>query len=319
MAIRPPAPAPGSFASYLPLFMRSDGPYGEYVDQAISVYEYVRNFILHNLNWMKEAGGAKTLFVKFPDAIVSISKRIGPASYLPGKMINRVAEILIPLHKLGGCTSTLLGFAEVGSKFPAMFTPADSQVRYVVKDAHDKAYRAQFPLNQWEQRSNRALNIADWTLSFTGCSGYIWRLNHSADEKFPLASIATWSGRYMSVKGLYAEGRFLYETLWVGNHKKWNEDEQKYVPIKYEKNKVILPENFSLAREELAGSLFRLSLAVVCLSLEIFKTLAAKGNQSPWLDSAIFCAGLAPTFITPIAMRYWPKMVVDPLYTAASA
>ncbi len=320
--VPPPAPAPGSFASYLPTQIRSDGPYGEYVDQVYSVYEYVRNFMLHNLAWLKEAGGIKTLIIKFPDAIVSISKRIGPATHIPGKMINSAAGILLPIHKLGGCASSLLGFAEVGAKFPAMFSPSDTQVKYVVKDAYGNAYRAQFPLNQWEQRSNRALNIADWTLSFSGCAGFLWRLNHSADEKFPLAALATWSGRYMSFKGLYSESRFLYETLWVGIPQKYDEASKNYIPIQhYDKvqKKTIPVQNPTLAREELAGSLFRLSLSVVCLSLDVFKALAVKDNNSKWLDTAIFCAGIAPTFITPLAMRYWPKMVVEPLYAAASA
>jgi hypothetical protein len=322
MASRVPPPANESSSSYLPLILRSNGPYGYYVRKVDSIYESVKEFLKHNLAWLKEAGGVKTLMIKFPDAIVSISKRIGPATHIPGKMINSAAGILLPIHKLGGCASSLLGFAEVGAKFPAMFNPSETQAKYVVKDADGNAYRAQFPLNQWEQRSNRALNIADWTLSFSGCAGFLWRLNHSADEKFPLASLATWSGRYMSLKGLYSESRFLYETLWVGIHLKYSDEQKKYIPVQYYddvQKKVILVKNPTLAKEELAGSLFRLSLSVVCLSVDIFKALAPKDNNSKWLDTAIFCAGIAPTFITPLAMRYWPKMVVEPLYAAATA
>lgn len=273
---------------------------------ANSVYKFVKSFILLNLTYMKETSGAKTIFIKFPDAIVSISKRIGPAVHIPGKMINVVADILAPVHALGGCASTLLGFAEVGAKFPALFSPYKTEVQYTVKSAKDKTYQAQFPLASWEQYFDKTLSVADWTLSFTGCAGYIWRFYHAADEKFPFASIATSSGRYMSIGGLYFEGRFLSETLQAPDQ------------IIYRKNK----QNFkqvTVVREELIGSALKISLSLVCLSLDLFKTMAANGNQSPWLDTAIFCAGLAPTFITPVAMRYWPKLVVEPLYAAASA
>src|SRR4051812_39098551 len=192
---------PGKTDSYLPSIISSNGPYGEYVDQAKAVCRYVKNFILHNLAWLKETGGAKNLLIKFPDAIVSISRRIGPATHIPGKMLNIAADILMPLQALGGCTSTLLGFAEVGSKFPAMFEFSKTQVQYIVRDGNGKvvrdeqgkACRARFDLNYQEQKANEAASVADWTLSFTGCASYIWRLNHTADQKFPLAPIATWS------------------------------------------------------------------------------------------------------------------------------
>jgi hypothetical protein len=276
---------------------------------ANSVYKFVKNFICHNLAWLKETGGAKFWAIKLPDAIVSISNRIDPAT-LSGRVINKVADVLTPLHALGGCASPLVAFAEVGSKFSALFSPYKTQVQYTVRGANDKTYKAQFPLASLEQKADKALGVADWALSFTGCASYIWRWNHSADEKFPLSALATWSGRYMSIGGLYFEGRFLYETLLVGKPQEYHATQEKYVPIK---------ENATVAREEFIGSALRISLSVVCLSLDLFKAMATNGNQSPWLDTAIYCAGLAPTFITPVAMRYWPKMVAEPLYAAASA
>lgn len=294
-------------SSQVPYYVRIN--YENFQWVASSVYKFVKNFILHNLAWLKETGGAKTLLIKFPDAIISISNRINPAT-LSGRMINRVADVLIPLHALGGCASTLLGFAEVGAKFPAMVGPYKTKVEYTVRGAKDKTYQAKFPLSSWEQKANKALCVADWALSFTGCAGYIWRLNHAADEKFPFASLATWAGRSMSIGGLYFEGRFLYETLWVDKPQRYSNNNDVYYPIKVDT---------TVAREELIGSALKISLSVVCLSLDLFKALAANGNQSPWLDTAIYCAGLAPTFITPVAMRYWPKLVVEPLYAAASA
>jgi hypothetical protein len=193
----------------------------------------------------------------------------------------------------------LIGFAEVGYKFPAMFAPSAREVSYVA-EAGGQTYQASFSLTSWEQRVDRASSVVSWTLSFTGCVGYLWKLNHTADEKFPLAGIATWAGRYMSLEGLYSEGRFLYETLWIGPQLPLSEDQRSKMGAK-------------LATVELIGSLFRLSLAIVCLSVDIFKALAAK-EQSPWVETALFCASVAPAFITPLATRYWPKMVTEPLF-----
>ncbi len=316
MSTRPPAKS----ESWVPVYFRIDGPNKEYMEKVNAVYEYVRNFILHNLSWLKETGGQKTLLIKFPDAIVSISKHIGPATHIPGKMINFTAGILSPLHRLGGCASSLIGFAEVGAKFPSLFNPSEKQVKYVVTEGNNK-YKAQFWLSTWEQRANKAQNVADFLLSFSGCAGYLWRLQHTPDEKFPLAPVATWSARYMSVKGLYFEGRFLYETLWVGAHRRCAGEEGKYAPIeRYDDTlrKNVPVQNTTLAKEEIAGSLLKISLSVVCLSLDLFKTLASNENNSPWLETAIFCAGIAPTFITPLATRYWPKMVAEPLYANAA-
>ncbi len=302
---------PGSSSSYIPAVFRADDPYGYIIQKVDSLYQSLKEFLKHNLTWLREPGGIKTLLIKLPDAIVSISKRIGPATRIPGKIINTAAEILMPLHKLGDCASSLLGFGEVVVKFPAMFSHSKSHVQYVVKDADGKPYRAQFPLNYLDKKSNNIQNIADWTLSFTGCAGYIWRLNHTTAEKFPLASLATWSSPYMSIKGIYSEGRFLYETWWVGKHQIHGRDETKgeSVPV----------QNVTVVWEEVAGSVLRISLSVTCLSLDIFKGLAARGNSSPWLDTAIFCAGLAPTFITPVALRYWPEMAVKRNYRAVFA
>jgi hypothetical protein len=320
------ATKPDPSSAYLPAIFRTDGPYGDIIRKVDWVYQSIMEFLTHNLNWLREPGGIRILLIKLPDAIVSISKRIGPATRIPGKIINSAAEILMPIHKLGPCASSLLGFAEVGAKLPAMLNPSLSlsqrQVEYVVKDANGNSYRAQFPLNYWEQKSNNIQNIADWTISFTGCAGYIWRLNHTTAEKFPLADIATWSARYMSIKGLYFEGRFLYETLWVGDHQKSTDGGQTYIPIvRWDSTKQVRApvQNATVIWQEVAGSVLRITLSVACLSLDIFKELAAKGNSSLWLNTAIFCAGLAPTFIQPVALRYWPKMVVERRYLAARA
>jgi len=304
--------------SYVPHVLRIDGPYSDYIKPVNAVYEFVLMFLKHNLDWLKESNGQKILLIKIPHAIISISKRIGPATHIPGRVINKLAAILTPLHRLGGCASPFIGFAEVGYKFPALFAPSENRVEYVA-EVDGKTYLANFPLNSWEQRANRVLSVADWTLSLTGCFwylwsfGYLWGMNHTADEKFPLAGIATWAGRYISLKDLYSEGRFLYETLWIGPQFKPTEpngDKKKSTP------NVQTP--MKLVSVELVGSLLRLSLAIVCLSVDIFKALAAK-QQSPWIETALFCASIAPAFITPLATRYWPKLVTKPLYKDASS
>ncbi|HEX4840471.1 MAG TPA: hypothetical protein VFU89_08535 [Rhabdochlamydiaceae bacterium] len=294
---------PKDFYSYVPHALRIDGPYGDYIKPVNAVYAFVLKFLKFNLDWLRETSGQKMLLIKLPDAIVSISKRIGPATHIPGRMINNIAHFLTPLHRLGGYASPLIGFAEVGYKFPAMFVPSKEKVPYVA-EAEGKTYQASFPLNSWEQGANRVLSAADWTLSFTRCFWYLWRMNHTTDEKFPLAGVATWAGRYISLKELYFEGRFLYETLWVGpQFKAGNEREKEsnaQTPMK-------------LASVELVGSLLRLSLAVVYLSVDVFKVLATR-QQSPWIETALFCASIAPTFINPLANHYWPKLVTQPLY-----
>jgi hypothetical protein len=327
MTARPaPVPAPGSFESYLPIYVRSDGPYGPYLTEAKKVCGYVTIFIQHNLDWLREEkiGAIKTLLIKFPDAIVLISNRIGPSTYLPGKLINRLAHILRPIHKLGPNASTLFGFVDVINKFDKMFEPSATRVEYVVKDGADIGYKAQFPLHRCEQISNRVGNIAVWALSVSGCAEYIWKLDHTPLEPFPLKSSVTCIGISLNLKGIYEESRFLYQTLWCTPKEsiKDEEGEEIFVPIRrmsLDKEKIVPVPGLRVANEELAGSLFRLSLSVACLSIDIFKALAVKDNNPKWLDTALFCAGLAPTFIAPLAMRYWPKMVVDPLRTTAVA
>ena len=136
------------------------------------------------MNWLKETSGQKTLLIKIPEAIVSISNRIGPSTHIPGRIINFTAEILSPLQRLGGSALTLIGFAELGSKFPGMFNPADEHVKYVVRDLAGNPYEAHFSVTEWEQKANKAQNIVDWTLSATGCASYIWKLN-CTDPKEP--------------------------------------------------------------------------------------------------------------------------------------
>jgi hypothetical protein len=276
-----------------------------------SVYKYVMDFIQHNLSWMKETGGLKTWLIKIPDAVVSISERVGPATHFSGKVINVVAEFLMPIKKLGDCASPIVGFAEVAFKFQAMFEPSKTEVNYVVKDADGNSGIAQFSLHYLEQKANKILSVADWSLSVTGCASYFWKSNHTSDEKFPYAPIATWSARYMSLKGLYSEGRFLYETLWVGPDPETR--------MSFRKKKYVVLENPKAAWQEVAGSMLKISFSIACLSADVLKTLAVTESQSPWLDTAIFCAGVAPTFIAPVALRYWPKMVVEPLNTAAAS
>jgi hypothetical protein len=354
-------PVPGLFASDLPKNIRSDGPSGNYVDQAYSVYQYVRNFILHNLEWLNETSGKKTLLIKIPEAIVSISNRIGAATHIPGRMINFTAEILSPLHRLGGCGSALLGFAEAGKKYSPMFKPIATHVKYVVRDLDGNPYEAHFSVPEWQQMANKTQSIIDWVLSVTGCASYIWKLQCTdPKEQFPLAPLLTWGGRFMAIHGLYSEGRFLYETVWMrtnsliipsfddisdfsapivtvqqsapkqmgegflkrhlGPHQRYDIRQKKYVPIQHQKGDTKeLVLSTRLANEEVVGSLLRLSFCVACISLDLFKTCAANGNNSGWLDSAIFCTNIASTFIAPVALRYWPHMVILPLQKAAEA
>jgi hypothetical protein len=241
-----------------------------------------------------------------------------------------------------------------------MFKPADEHVKYVVRDLAGKPYEAHFSIPEWEQKANKAQSIIDWTLSATGCASYIWKLQCTdPKEQFPLAPLLTWGGRFMAINGLWSEGRFLYETLWLrpgvlgvstlaestadskvaddsvaestpkgtevlkrqrGPHQRYDTEQKKYVPIRHQNGEAKeLVLNTRLANEELAGSLLRLSFSVACISLDLFRTFAANSNNSAWLESAIFCTNIASIFIAPAALRYWPQMVVVPLQKAAEA
>jgi hypothetical protein len=295
--------------SKLSTIIKGDGPYGYYVDKAYSIYEYVMNFILKELDWLKETGGQRTFFIKIPEAIVHISKRIGPTTSIPGKMLSKVADVLMPLHILGGCAKTFLAFVDVTIKFPGLFKkPQKDIIEYVVINKNNEPQKAQTPFNYWEQQANKAQVFADWALNLSECGSYVWKWrNPTSTKRPPFANLATWSGRYMCLKGLYFESKFLYQIWWEGKHLHYNEEEQQYVPI----------NGTVLAKEDLIGSMLKISLSVVCLSLDVLQTFAPKENRPFWLESAIFWTRIAPTFITPVAIRYWPNLVTKPLYAKA--
>jgi hypothetical protein len=161
-----------------------------------------------------------------------------------------------------------------------------------------------------------AANAAFWIISVNECEAFLNK--HSGSEVNPHTSfLATWGGRYASIKDLCFEGWFLYQTWWLGNHLRFREVNannvirREYVPLRAP----IAPDvqDTTIATQEIVGSLLKISLAVVCLSLDIFTKMAKGGNKSLWLETAIFWTSLAPTFITPVAMRYWPNLAIKPL------
>jgi hypothetical protein len=265
------------------------------------VYVQAMNFLCVTLVCLKE-GGARTLLVKIPDAIVQISTRIGSASSIPGSVINRVADIVMPLQVLGGSAKNFLSFSDVGTKSLALFSGIKTSIEYVVKGNNGIYYKAQLPLGDWGAWANRAQAFADWSLSITECGSYLWKFsNPDANGSFPLAPLSTWSGRYFSIKGLCFESWFLYKTWYQGSHH----------------NGTVQINNALLARRELTGSLLKLSLAVAGISLDIFRTFAAKGYAPFWMEPAMFWINIANTFVTPVAFTYWPSLVTKPLYAAA--
>jgi hypothetical protein len=282
-----------------PHVMKNNGTYGEQAKQAaLLVCKYGRNFLEHNLYWLHNVGGVKSLLIKFPDAIVSISDRIGRETHFSGRVVNGFADFLTPVQVLGKCASPLLELAEAFSKFPAMFEPSDTEVEYIVRNSGDptgNGYRTKFSIGPLGEIGNRVQSGADWAFSCTGFLRYMEKSGYTSVGKIPLAPIASWAGRIMYVKGFCSEGQFLYKTMWKHNHS----------------------EGLKVAWEEVIGSLFRIAFSAAFLSLDIFDTFVPKENRSPWLDTAIFCAGLAPTFIKPVAIRYWPKLVVEPLHRSA--
>lgn len=287
---------------WVPVVFRLDGPNREYVQVVHQVVGYIKYFFKVNIDWLKETTGQRILLIKIPEAIILISKRIGPGVSIPGKIFRSFANALMPLYGLG-CAKTFLSFVEVGTRFNAMFAPPDTKIDYVVVDEDGKSFQAFLPLGRHGQWANRLENICSWSLSVSECGSYLWKLQNlsSTDQPF-FITFASWAGRYLSVKTLCYEGLFLYRTWWQGQHR-------TVVEVKKEA---------SISKSDIAGSLLKISLAVVSLSLEFFVYLTAKGNKSPWLETTLFWSRITPTLITPVN-RYWSVMVTRPYYTAAAA
>jgi hypothetical protein len=278
------------------------GSYAYYLDTIDAIYHNVMEFLRINYQWLKETGGQKTLFIKFPEVIVKLSNRIGPSTNLPGKLLNNFAYYAQPFVNLGECAKTFLSCVEVVTKLEGVFYPSKAPIDYVVVNEKDESFKAQLSIEEWVP-FNRIQSAADWMLSLAECEVYLRGGDRGAAYSSPFA---TWGSRYMSIKGLCFEGWFLYKTQWLGQPTRYNSATKK-------------DEIVSISRVCVAGSMLKISLALVCLSLDLFNTLGSKVNKPVWLETAMFCAGIAPTFITPMAFKYWPRMVVEPLYKAAAA
>ncbi len=296
---------------WIPVALTGEGPYGPSIEKVYKVYTYVRAILSDSLDWLSSPGGQKTLLIKFPEAIVTIVHRIGPPTSIPSKLLRDFANLVQPLHKLGRCAKTFLAFVEVGSKFKTMFKDPDMYINYVVMDENHHPRKAQFPLNAWAQWSNVFQNFVDWGISVGECEVYLRSSAENSGHPFT-APLVNWGARYMSIKSLCFEGWFLYQTWWKGEHlhgAKRNEKIIGYIPF---------TERVTLSKREIIGSALKISLSVVCLSLDLFNKLAAHEKKPFWLETAIFWTRIAPTFITPAALRYWPNIVTKPLYMRAT-
>ena len=283
-------------------------PENDHLKKVCYVYAKAINFLWLNLNWLKETSGAKTLLVRIPDAIVQISKRIGPAESVPGKVINRVADFITPLNVLGGPAKSLLAFADLGSKFTAIFADHKTNIDYVVKDENGAYYKAQLPLYSWGGWANRAQAFAEWSMALSECGSYLWKYqNPTSEGSFPLSTFSTWTGRCLNIKNLCSDSWFLYQTWGTGNH-------QRFVSGRYEN---VTGQNLTIANEEVAGAVMKITFTVMCISLDLFKTFAAKQYVPFWLEPAIFWTNIATTFAPPVVFNYWPSLVTKPLYAAA--
>ena len=290
-------------SSWAPIMFSLQGPNREYMLVAWKVVGYITFFLKVNIDWLKETTGQRILLIKIPEAIILISKRIGPGVSIPAKIFRSFANALMPLFGLG-CAKTFLSFVEVGTRFNGMFSQSETKIDYVVVDESGKKTQAFLPLDWRAQWANRIENICHWSLSVSECGSYLWRLqNLSSTDLPPFSTFATWVGRYVSVKTLCYEGWFLYRTWWrQGKH---------HTVVKVQ-------DGASISKRDIAGSLLKISVAVVCLSLELFAYLVAKGNKSPWLETTLFWSRITPTLMDPVN-RYWSVMVTRPYYTAAAA
>lgn len=297
MAVRSPQAPANAGSSMIPGYFRVDGPYGHYVVQVHNVFWALREFLRANAAWLREPGGQRALLIKIPEAIILIAKRMGPPASIPGKILYVAAKILAPLYALGGCAKPFLAFVEVGT----VKYENKERIDYVAVDEKGQHLQASLPLGYWSQWANRIENIASWSLSVAECGSFLWKYQYPAslDRTF-FAIFAEWTGRFISIKLLISESWFLTKTLWKVQH-----IESKDVTL-------------TLAKREIVGSLLKISLALACLSIDLFQILAKNEYKPAWLDTALFWTRISPAFITPV-VRHWPTLVTKPLYVSAAS
>jgi hypothetical protein len=305
MAAKTSAAEPGVRNTYVSKFLSTTGPYGPAVIKAGTVFiSYVQAFIICNFNYLRTTTGVKIFLFKIPEAIVRISTRLKDSESLAARTFHFLSHYARPFATLGGgCGKTVLAFMELRSKLDRVeetyYRP--KPISYVVFKKNSARMR-EFTLSLGQQRADYIGASADWLMSVAECENF---LRPAFDiKRGPIFSpLASYSGYVSSLRTLYIEGSFLYQTVWL-HHK-----EGKVTVSEAPEGKV--------SKLVIAGSLLKIALAIIGLTLDFFSILSKRENKPYWLAPANFWLGLVPTLLIPLAYNWWPNVAVEPIRVQA--
>lgn len=301
MGVAAGGPASPSIFSYIPY-------HNEIYNGYVTVRSYAERFFIENLlgkfivetlTSLNPSPGQKNLMIKIPEAIFKIAHRFEHSSTAAAHVLKSFAHTIKPLIIMAPCAKSFLAFGEAAGKIVPIFKQGPEKRKYVVVDTEgvQKKLAASYELKSWEQWLNKGELIAHWAISFCESeAGYQKMMNNGPSRFTTLARVLS---PLVSAKTLYMEGSFLYKTLQPA--------EGKHDVSAADKKKA------KLAKQEVCGSALKITLAVICLSLDLFSKFGSKEKQPVWLETTIFWASVAPAFVGTAAHFYWPKLVLTPL------
>lgn len=293
-----PAPAPDSWYAMVPKELRTDGPYGETVAKVHEAFKPIKDFIVLNYKWCAKTSGAKAWFIKFPEAAVKIYHRFSASPSIPPKMRTLFNSYVGPFVEVTKGAKPFLSLLDVRKgidKIKASLQP--EIVKYVVVDDQQNYQKVEFSRSLWEQRASIAEAVSSMITSVAETESYL--------SKRPiLGTFSQIASPILSLSTIYTEGSFLYKTVWLRQMK----GAEKLTPVE-----VDAAAKIKVAPQQVAGSLLKVALSVVCLSLDVFSQMGQRANPPSWLGRAQFWAVIAVTLMPALAYTYWPKLVVEPL------
>ncbi len=288
-----------------PKALQTNGSYGYYVKKVHSIVGFGKDFIVYNYNWLRDPTGAKSLLIKIPEAIVKISDRYSLSTSLSVRPFHFFAHYMKPIKGLG-YAKPFLAIMDSRSKIDYIVKPR-TEIKYLLVDQKGVTEET-FVFTPFEWYVNLAGSFAEWVISVGETESFL----HAAYgwTRRPLVTpIARFASPVISLKTIYLEGSFLYKTIILRQM-----HGAKIAVLAEEKTAAAAAAEKTIPKEVIIGSLLKVALCVVCLSLDVFNNLAARESKPFWLTPAtIFWTRLAPTFMIPAAFYYWPKLVVEPL------
>lgn len=263
-------------------------------------------FFWKTLEWLKTTSGAKCWLIQLPEAVYKVAHRYKDSTAIAAHYLIKFNHWIKPLHIVTPCAKTWLPFVDVGAKLPAIFAPLKDRRQYVVIDQssglddQSRPFAFYLGLPKWEQWLDKTEALAHWVLSVCQCEAACRKLNNEPPRWSILASIVS---PLISAKLLYTEGSFLFKTIRRDQYQRGENSKPRTVTA-------------TLAKQEIYGSALKISLSIICLSLDLFNKFAPKGDKPVWLETALFWTSIAPTFVGPAAHYYMPELAVKPLHTS---